>query len=99
VALEQEAGNPLALAVHEMDLAHGTAVLLLEDDEQDGAAAAVAVPVDVRLSAHANARQLWAQRKTARTKAERTAAHSAVAVKKAEKDAEKKRDSVSFAVA
>ena len=86
-------GDGVAAMVHELDFAnHAVTIVLPADDDDDAGEEAVtqpAVPIklDIRLSAAANARNFYANKKAAAAKTARTVEAAESAVKSAEKRA------------
>eukprot|EP01127_Copromyxa_protea_P022660 TRINITY_DN8259_c0_g1_i2.p1 TRINITY_DN8259_c0_g1~~TRINITY_DN8259_c0_g1_i2.p1 ORF type:complete len:1045 (-),score=329.71 TRINITY_DN8259_c0_g1_i2:172-3051(-) len=89
---ERNAGNPLALMIHKLKLQENKITVLLFDkylaeDEEAYDLPTEPVDIDVSLSAYANARAYYQQRKNAHEKTSKTIAAADQALKNAEKKA------------
>ena len=85
-------GDALAMMVHALDLLnHRVALVLSAEDDDAGEEAltspATVVNVDIRISALANARTFYQQRKAAAVKTAKTVAAAEVAIRAAERKA------------
>ncbi|CAK0846104.1 unnamed protein product, partial [Prorocentrum cordatum] len=102
VKRQQRLGHPIAQHIHSLDLQRNEVKLLLTaqavDVEEDGEAGddseeedrpMEVVPLDLNLSARANVSRLHSRRKETRDKTSRTLTQAEIAVKQAEKKAEK----------
>ena len=91
---EQKNGNPVASLIHKLDLAQNRVSVLLCDTEADDAdmesAIAYCVPIDLSLSALANARELYSKKKKAVVKAQKATEATDKAIEQAIKKHEKK---------
>ncbi|KDO27470.1 hypothetical protein SPRG_07059 [Saprolegnia parasitica CBS 223.65] len=91
---EQKNGNPVASLIHKLDLAQNRVSVLLCDTEADDAdmesAVAYCVPIDLSLSALANARELYSKKKKAVVKAQKATEATDKAIEQAIKKHEKK---------
>ncbi|KAL1519738.1 hypothetical protein AB1Y20_023246 [Prymnesium parvum] len=88
----KKAGDPLASMVHALDLLHHAVDVVLtsvddDADEEDITAPATLVRLDVRLTAFANARALYSEKKAAAAKTHKTQQAAEAAVRAAEKKA------------
>jgi predicted ribosome quality control (RQC) complex YloA/Tae2 family protein len=83
-------GDPIASLIHKMDLLKSKVTLLLYDTitaEEDLELEAEQVTVDLKLTAHANATEYYAQKKKAAEKKQKTMESARHALKSAEKTA------------
>eukprot|EP01012_Entosiphon_sulcatum_P056212 TRINITY_DN794_c0_g1_i1.p1 TRINITY_DN794_c0_g1~~TRINITY_DN794_c0_g1_i1.p1 ORF type:complete len:1158 (-),score=237.40 TRINITY_DN794_c0_g1_i1:1156-4629(-) len=92
---QQQQGNPIAHIIHHLHLEKNQVTLLLShpfgDDasEEQMTSSVIPVDVDVTLSAYANAREYYSNKKKSAVKEEKTKAASTLALKSAERTAEK----------
>ncbi|OQR81173.1 hypothetical protein ACHHYP_16685 [Achlya hypogyna] len=95
VKAEQKNGNPIASLIHRLDLAQNRVAVLLCDPDADDAdmesAMAYCVPIDLSLSALANARELYSKKKKAVVKAQKASEATDKAIEQAIKKHEKKK--------
>ncbi len=98
IKAEKMAGNPVAALVAEdlLRLSDGIAVLELPSPRGEDHSSSVMVSVKLELSAHANARSIYNDRRLAAQKAERTLAASEKAIRAAERYSQREMQNVSL---
>ncbi|KAL4171213.1 hypothetical protein KRP22_009311 [Phytophthora ramorum] len=101
VRYEQKNGNPVASLIHQLDLEHNrAAILLCDDDDDDGAEGggdgtgeedkqAHVIWIDLALSALANAREIYTKKKKAGEKVKKATEATDKAIALAEKNTKK----------
>ncbi len=98
IKAEKLAGNPVAALVAEdlLRLNNGIAVLELPSPRGEDRSSSVMVSIKLELSAHANARSIYNDRRRAAQKAERTLAASEKAIRAAERYSQREMQSASL---